>query len=141
MTPAHDIAAFDGFFLADTATIEPVLPNGEPMCYPMGATEPVKVVVFGPSSAQFLKAKSALDREAMKRVMANVGKGKKAEPTMSDEEANATFLTAITRTVVNFPYPGGAEAMYRNPALRYINDQVMEHVNQLGNFFGGGKTS
>lgn len=122
---------FSEYFLTDTASVEIDLPNGDPMNH-LG--ERVTVHVFGPSTDQFIKAKDVIDREASKRVMIAMGaKGSKKEA--EDKEADAKFLTSVTERIDNFPFPGGAAAVYRESKLKYIADQVRAHLNDLGNFF------
>ena len=131
-----DSLDFTSYFLTDATAIDVDLPNGEPMLY---AGEPVRVHVFGPASAPFIKAQEILQREATKRVLNGMGaKGKKQEK--EDPEADAKFLIAITERIENFPFPGGVEAVYHEPKLKYINDQVRLFVNDSSNFFKGSAT-
>ena len=131
-----DSLDFSSYFLTDATAIDIDLPNGDPMLY---AEAPVRVHVFGPSSAPFIKAQEVLQREATKRVLNGMGaKGKKQEK--EDPEADAKFLIAITERIENFPFPGGVEAVYHEPKLKYINDQVRAFVNDSSNFFKGSAT-
>lgn len=125
---------FSAFFLAETSVLDLELPDGEPMLF---GDQQVKVHLFGPSTAKYAKAKAALDKEAAKRVFAAMGaKGRKKEE--SDQDADAAFLVAVTDHFENFPYPGGPDAIYREPRLKYLADQVRAHLNDLGNFFTSG---
>lgn len=125
---------FAAFYLDDTSVVEIDLPNGEPMLY---KGEQVRVYVFGPSTKQYAKAKDLMDKEAAKRVLNAMGqKGRKRDD--EDKEADEKFLTAITKEIENFPFPGGPAAVYREPRLKYIADQVRSHLNDLGNFYPGG---
>lgn len=130
-------AEFAEFFLDETSRLEIELPGGDPMLY---NGQPVAVNLYGPSTAQHVAAREKAEREATKRVFANMAKGskKKDEP---DTDADAKFLCAITASFENFPYPGGAEAIYRQPRLKYINNQVNAHLADLGNFFKKSKTT
>lgn len=135
MTEETQAQDFSAFFLADTSALELELPNGDPMLFD-GAQ--VRVHLHGPATEKYAKAKSAMDKEAAKRVFAAMGgKGRKKSDN-DDRDADAAFLVAVTERFENFPYPGGAEAIYREPKLRYIADQVRGHLNDLGNFFSGG---
>ena len=123
---------FDAFFLTDTSRLEIDLPTGEPMLY---NGQPVAVNLHGPSTDVFAKAKDAMDKEASKRVFrAMGGKGAK-KMDAEDEDADPRFLTAVTADFENFPFPGGAAAIYRDRRLQYIANQVRSHLNDLGNFF------
>ena len=125
---------FSSFFLAETSVVELDLPNGEPMLF---EGNPVRAHVHGPATARFTKANEAMQREAAKRVMAAIGnKGKKEA---EDKDADAKFLVAITERIENFPFPGGIDAIYREPKLKYIADQVRTFVGDAGNFFGVGE--
>ena len=129
----NDINDFSVFFLADTSAVEIDLPNGEPMLY---RDQRVVAHVYSPSTQAFTDAKTALDRAAAKNMVAAFGVKQKAKDT-ADKDADAKFLTAITASIDNFPYPGGTAAVYRDQRLKYIADQVRAHIGDLGNFFGG----
>lgn len=131
-----EVSHFEGFFLSETSVLELKNPKGKPLLF---GGEPVKVHLFGPSTAQHRAAKLALDREATKRVMAAVNV--KADADTDDGEADPKFLTAVTSHFENFPFPGGTAAIYREPRLMYINNQVQAHLASLGNFFKGGETT
>lgn len=131
MTKTED---FSEFFLAETSVVALDLPDGEPMLY---QGEPVRVHVYGPATVRFTKANEAMQKEAAKRVMAAIGNKNKKEA--EDKDADAKFLVAITERIENFPYPGGVEAVYREPKLKYIADQVRTFVGDTGNFFGPGE--
>lgn len=128
---------FAAFFLEDASTVEIDLPNGEPMLY---NGQRVAVRVHGPSTAAFTEAKTVLDREAAKNMAAAFGVKQKGKD-QADKDADVKFLTAITAGIDNFPYPGGVAAVYREPRLKYLADQVRAHLNDLGNFFAGSKTA
>lgn len=127
---------FSAFFLSDTSTVDIDLPNGEPMLY---QGQRVKVHVHGPSTTAFTEAKTALDREAAKNMAAAFGVKQKSKD-QADKDADVKFLTAITSSIENFPFPGGTAAVYREPRLKYIADQVRAHLSDLGNFFAGSTT-
>lgn len=132
-----DLAAFAGLLMQDTTRLELDLPNGEPMTF---EGQRVAVVIYGPSTEKYAKAKAAQSREATNRLMRAAG-NKRVKVRDDDDEINAAFLEAITERFENFPFPGGAEAIYRTRGLRYINDAVFAHVGDLGNFFTGAETS
>jgi hypothetical protein len=124
---------FSGFFLSETSVINLDLPNGEPMMFD---GSPVRVHVYSPATSQYTKANDAMQKEAAKRLMASIGSKSKKEA--EDKDADAKFLVAITDHFENFPYPGGADAIYREPKLKYVADQVRTFVGDAGNFFGIG---
>ena len=136
MTPTQDTSAFAQYFIEETSALEIELPNGEPMLH-----NGVQVIVklHGPSTPVWVAAIEAKEKEATKRVFAAMGqKGKNAR---KDADADAHFLCAVTASFENFPYPGGMEAIYREPRLKYINSQVNAHLNDMGNFYKTGEKS
>lgn len=134
MTKTAEVLDFSNFFLSESSALDIDLPNGEPMLY---EGKQVRIHVFGPGSKQHAKATEKMNREATKRVMAAMGaKNKKKDE--EDKDADVNFLVEITDSIENFPYPGGAPAIYRELRLKYIGEQVRSHVGDLGNFFGSG---
>lgn len=132
MTTKTNPETFAAFFLSETSRVEIDLPTGEPMLYD---GKQVAVNIHSPATDVFVKAKDAMDKEAQKRVFRSMGaKLKKGDD--EDKDADAKFLAAITDSVENFPFPGGAGAIYRELRLKYVADQVRAHLNDLGNFFG-----
>jgi hypothetical protein len=140
MNTEDKTAIFAAFLLAPTSAVEITLPNGQPMLY---QGQPVRVHVYGPASQVFIDAKAELDRDAAQRVFGamNKGQGNNKRGTPEGAETDAKFLTAITRDIENFPYPGGVAAVYREPGLLYLHDQVRRHLGDLGNFFGHSETA
>ena len=137
MTTKTNPDAFAAFFLSETSRVEIDLPTGEPMLFD---GKQVAVNVHGPATDVFAKAKDAMDKEASKRVFRSMGaKMKKGDD--EDKDADAKFLTAITESIENFPFPGGPGAVYREQRLKYVADQVRGHLNDLGNFFTQPKQS
>ena len=136
---APSAADFGAFMLETTTRLELELPNGETMLY---NGLPVAVHLYGPATEEYARAKAAMEKEGAARVFRamNAGKNKK-KGAEEDREADAKFLTAVTASFENFPFPGGAFAIYREPRLKYIGNQVQAHINDLGNFFKASKTS
>jgi len=126
---------FSKFFLSEAEVFDLEDPNGNPLVF---NGQPARVHLYGPATSVFSRAKAKQNDEATKRVVAAMAsKGKKSDK--ADEDADAKFLCSITEKFENFPFPGGAEAIYREPRLLYINNQVQQIVGDLGNFFKGGK--
>lgn len=131
-------ADFSGFMLDETARLELDLPNGEPMLF-NGA--PVVVHLYGPATDEYARAKAEMEKEGAARVFRAMGNRNKKKGGEEDREADARFLTAVTAHFENFPFPGGAYAIYREPKFKYIGNQVQAHINDLGNFFKASKKS
>ena len=64
-----------------------------------------------------------------------------AEAPEEQRKATAAFLAALTRDVRNFPYPGGAEAIYLNRSFQFITNQVFLHEADMGNYWPAGNKS
>lgn len=131
-------ADFSAFMLDETSRLELELPNGDPMLF---KGEQVAVNLYGPATSEYAAAKAAMDKESAARVFRAMGARNKKKGGEDDREADAKFLTAITASFENFPFPGGAYAIYREPRFKYIANQVQAHVNDLGNFFKASKAS
>lgn len=129
---------FEQFFLTETSSLAIDTPNGEPMLY---NGEPVLVHLHGPSTPQYTAAKVRQEKVASHRAIAALTKRPEKKDMASNLEADAEFLCAVTSHFENFPFPGGAEAIYREPRLKYINAQVFAHLADLGNFYKTSKTS
>ncbi len=94
----------------------------------------VKITIFGPGSKQGVKAIHKASMAATLRMQGLMrGKVDKKSAEQADEE-RVIKLTAITANIDNFPISGGAEALYSNPKLVDIADQVEEFFNTKSNF-------
>lgn len=131
-------ADFTGFMLEETTRLELELPNGDPMLF---NGEQVAVHLYGPATDEYTRAKTDLEKEGAARVFRAMGNRNKKKGGEEDREADAKFLTAVTASFENFPFPGGAFAIYREPKFKYIGNQVQSHINDLGNFFKASKKS
>lgn len=131
-TPAAD---FSAFLLSPTGRVEINLPNGDPMMFD---GKRVAVNVYSPASAEYARAKAIMERAARDKIL---GGKKSANEAEDNAEIDARFITAVTQSIENFPFPGGAEAIYRERALMYIEAQVRQYLNDQANFFGKSKAS
>lgn len=96
--------------------------------------KPVTITVYGPGSKQGVKMLHVSGRHAALRTTALIrGKISKNAAVEADEE-KVEKLVAITAAINNFPYEGGAEAIYSNPKLCYIADQVEAFFSDKANF-------
>lgn len=123
-----DLSAFEA---AEVGILEVQTAAGDPMMY---AGQPVKIHLFGPGSAEFVRITAKLDAAAQARTFAALrGKGKKGD---SDEQRadQIAKLVACTKLVENFPIPGGPKAIYENPRLGYITGQVQRFLDDWANF-------
>lgn len=134
-TATDSLADFSAFLLSPTGRVEISLPNGEPMMYD---GKRVAVNVYAPASAEYARAQAAMQRAARDKLL---GGKKSANEADENAEIDARFLVNITQSVENFPFPGGADAMYRERGLMYIGEQVRSYLGEQGNFFGKSKAS
>ena len=126
---------FSSYLLSPTGRVEINLPNGDPMLH---EGKRVAVNVYSPASAEYARAEATMRRAAMQKV---TGVKKSANDAEESAEIDARFLVSITASIENFPYPGGAEAIYRERGLLYIGEQVRQYLNDQTNFFGKSKAS
>ncbi|MEG2468987.1 MAG: hypothetical protein RSB86_16555 [Comamonas sp.] len=104
-----------------------------------GQELPVTVVVYGPGSDQYQKAQLRAQRRAMqmfKKKGAKAADSRTAEERRSDD---ADLLADITVSFGNLTYKGLegralALAIYQNPKLGFIADQVNSHAGDWANF-------
>lgn len=128
-------ADFSQFLLSPTGRVEINLPNGDPM---MVDGKRVAINVYSPASAEHARASAAVQRAARDKLL---GGKKSANEADESAEIDARFLTTVTESIENFPYPGGAHAIYRERGLMYIGEQVRSYLGEQGNFFGKSKAS
>jgi hypothetical protein len=96
--------------------------------------KPVKITIYGPGSAQGVRALHKAGQQAALRMQALLrGKVDKDAAKSADSE-RVMKLVGITANIENFPVPGGAVAIYGNPKLIDIADQVEGFFNDKANF-------
>ncbi|MBW6531928.1 hypothetical protein KZ820_14395 [Sphingomonas sp. RRHST34] len=128
--------------VADTAAIHLKDADGNPL-YDEG--KPVRIHVFGPSSKQFAQVEGKQTTRVLKRREENDGKATAPTPEQRLAET-AEDLAAITARFEGLTYGDkqGAElfeAVYADPALGFIANQVQRFVQNWGNFRGGSSAS
>jgi hypothetical protein len=108
--------------------------------------QPAFARVHSPASKVWEVANATKRRKAMKRVR---DAGGKIEAAADDSSDNIEFLVAITEEFVGADVPlpeghSGAKAMvraiYDNPALGFIRDQVEAAASDWGSFTDGSAT-
>ena len=111
------------FELSETATLTVLSPRGDELTY---NGNPVKITLYGAGSKEYVAAKYKFDNAntALMRAMLSNKQVKNA----------AEFLAACTAKIDNFPIDGGALAIYSNPKLKYITDQVDKFLGESENF-------
>ncbi len=123
-----DISMFE---TVDTSTLTVLDPKGDEL---LVNGEAVTITLYGPGSKQFVNAKYKLDNASQARSIAILrGKAPKnaAEET---RQMQAEFYASVTASLDNFPIEGGAYALYLNPKLNYITEQVEKFLGETENF-------
>jgi hypothetical protein len=123
-----NLAAFEA---ADTSVLDVLDARDEPLMY---NGKPVQIVLAGPGSEAYVKAQAKIDRANQERVFQAV-RGK-APKDGADEQRKQLIekLVACTVEVRNFPVSGGAAAIYANPKLGYITNQVAKFLEDWQHF-------
>lgn len=140
--PVSNVASdadFEAFFMEEVSILEPKLPTGEPMLF---KGQQVRIHLYGPASEQHVKASDALQRHTTKAVVTAMKQGANAKGTSNeDREADLAYLVSVTKQIDNFPLSGGTPAIYKNPRLSYLTDQVRAHLRDGANFFKAQESS
>ena len=110
--------------------------------------KPVRILVYGPGSARYAEVDARQTNRALKRREDNDGKVAIASPEQRLTE-QAEDLAAITVEFENFSYPPAGDArgeplfraVYADPKLGFIANQVAKFVTQWGNFTGASATN
>lgn len=133
---AFNIAQFEA---SDSATVEIKSQRGDgPLTF---NGQPVSIEVYGPGSEQYVRAQAEVDRANSERLMQAM-RGKAPKDAAAEmRAAQLGKLVACTKAINNFPIPGGAKALYDNPRLGYIRNQVMEFMEDWANFPSGSATN
>lgn len=135
MSNEFDLSAFEA---AETAVLEVLNQKEEPLLF---NGQPVTIELYGPGSAQYARAQAKVDTASQTRAFAAI-RGKVTKDAAEEgRKLNAEKLAACTKTIINFPVPGGALALYSNPKLGYITNQVAKFVEDWANFPAGSLTT
>lgn len=120
--------------LADTTTFQLNDVQGNPIWADSEETLPVQIEVYGKSSKAFRNWGAIVARKQLAR---------KGKVFTQEEQAENTadFLVAITKTTYNLEIDGvpvtdadSMKAMYSNPSLFWVGEQVSEKLGELGAF-------
>jgi hypothetical protein len=120
--------------VTDTVEIHLRGPDGERMYTKENL--PVSVTVYGISSKRFAAEKSKSSNRALERLRS---KGKFNQSAEDAAEERASFLTACTYKLNNFTYKGSDDAeaikaMYMDPKMGWITNQIDEEMSDWSNF-------
>lgn len=129
MATNKDLSAFETI---DAAILTLEHPRGGDLIGVDGKN-PVTIEVYGPGTAEYVRAKHKLDINTQARTVAafqNKSSRNAAEEAFNDE---AAFLAAVTKSVNNFPESDPGK-IYSNRKLSYIADQVNRFLGKTENF-------
>jgi hypothetical protein len=109
-------------------------PDGEP-----DLTKPMQIVLYGPGTKQFTRAKAALTNKQMQRLK---DKGKIKQTAAEAAEEKSEFLAAVTKDFVNIERDAlEAEALfkatYEDIEIGFVADQAYTYVHDWANFTKG----
>ncbi|QIL71670.1 hypothetical protein G7048_15690 [Diaphorobacter sp. HDW4B] len=99
-------------------------------------TLPVGVTIYGPGSKEFQQAQVKVNNRAVKRLQKRGNTDQTADVKLKEQ---AEYLADITAGFQNLDYDGLqgrqlAMAIYSDPSIGFIGDQVAEHVKDWANF-------
>lgn len=105
--------------------------------------QPVGVTIFGPGSKEFQQAQVKVNNRAVQRLQK---RGKFEQTVEGKLKEQAEYLADITQSFQNLAYDSLtgralALAVYGDPSIGFIGDQVAEHVKEWGNFSGTSSTT
>lgn len=132
-------ADFSQFMLQDTGEVAFKDPKGKPLLF---NKKPVSAIVYGPATKQHRVAYTTRIQALAKIARGSQGEneGLSAEE-QSEQQTQLTidFLIAVTKEFKNFPYPGGVPRILNKPEFKYFADQILNFLDNEGNFFAGGQ--
>lgn len=92
----------------------------------------VRILVRSPGTKEAMSAQHRIDLAATNRMYAAM-RGKSVNETMESKiETAASKLVAVTVQIENFPID--PKALYSNPKLGYINEQLVKFHGDWANF-------
>lgn len=98
------------------------------------AGNPITITVHSPGTKIASQAMFEHKEKTSARLFAGMG-GKAEKRTEAEErKERAVLLAKLTKSCNNFEYPGGAEALYANPKLKFNADGLDKFYGEMGNF-------
>lgn len=130
---------FSQFMLQDTAEVVFKDPNGKPLFF---KGQPVSAIVFGPASRQHRVAYTTRI-QALAKIARGPQQGEEALTVdqQSEQQTKLTidFVVAVTKEFKNFPFPGGVKTILNKAEFKYFADQILNFLDNEGNFYAGGQ--
>lgn len=99
-------------------------------------TQAVGVTIYGPGSKEFQQATTKVNNRAVKRLQKRGNTDQTVDVKLKEQ---AEYLADITSGFQHLDYEGKtgrdlALAVYGDPSIGFIGDQVAEHVKDWANF-------
>lgn len=129
----------DSLAAADTFTLHLKNPKTEELLYDdLEKTKPVQIIIYGPSSAQYQEAVTAMQNRELKNQ-----RDKKLKSAESIKAEGINLLVACSSHAENFTYkqapldnPEAFKALYSDARLSWIKDCVDTAIADQGNWLG-----
>lgn len=130
---------FSQFMLQDTAEVVFKDPKGKPLLF---KGQPVSAIVCGPASRQHRVAYTTRI-QALAKIARGPQEGEKPleveEQSEQQTQLTIDFVVAVTKEFKNFPYPGGVKTILNKAEFKYFADQILNFLDNEGNFYAGGQ--
>ena len=95
--------------------------------------DPITITAYGPGSKVAAQAKFAYDSKRSDRTIEKIGGKVESRTEDVDRRERAAYLGQLVASL-DFPYAGGAAALFANPKLRFLADDFEKWWNDAGNF-------
>jgi hypothetical protein len=126
-TAEFNLVAFEA---PETATLEVMDARGEPLIGEGG--QPVLIDLYGPGSEAYAKAQARIDQANTARTFQALRTGKSKDGDENSKRLHAEKLASCTARIHHFPID--PLALYQNPRLGYITNQVARFIEDWANF-------
>lgn len=140
---AFSEADFSQFMLKETAEVFFKDPKGKPLLF---RGKRASAIVSGPSTKRHriaytkrIQALAAMAKPLMDGEDDSNPEKKAEKQAELSTQITIDFLVAVTHEFRNFPYPGGAKAILNKPEFKFFADQILELLDNEGNFYAGGQ--
>ena len=124
---SFDLSQFEA---AETATLEILNQKEEPM---MVDGEPVTIELYGPGSTQYARAQAKIDAASQARAFAAI-RGKTTKDAAEESRKLMAEKFAACTKAISKNFPVDPVALYSNPKMGYITNQVAKFIEDWANF-------
>lgn len=127
---------FADFALCEEGEFQVKDPNGQDLLF---KGNPVFVVVHGPGSETYDLAIRQMEKRTTKELTKLALSGKQIDDDLLAEASvkrTRELVLELTKEIKNFPHPKGKEFILTSGKFSYIQRQIEEYLNKMGNFYG-----